>query len=171
MGAPPPHPHRHLLAAVLAVVVLLDQGSKAAVRVHIELGETHPVLGSLLAITHAENRGIAWGLLANSSWRLPLMTVVSLVTFVVLAAWFRRLAASERSLAWTLSLLMGGAIGNFADRLLYREVTDFVAVTAPGWLGGRWPIFNVADAALTAGIALFLWHLVTTARDPAAGES
>lgn len=159
-GAPTPHPHRHLLAAVLLVIVSLDQATKAAVRVHVELGETFPILGSLLALTHAENRGIAWGLLENSGWRLPFMTVVSLLTFVALAAWFRRLQPQERSLAWTLSLLMAGAVGNFLDRLLYREVTDFVAIVAPRWLGGSWPIFNVADIAITGGIALFAWTLM-----------
>ncbi len=159
-GAPPPQPHRHLLAAVLLLVVSLDQATKAAVRVHLELGETIPLLAPILELTHVENRGIAWGLLKNSGWRLPFMTIVSLLTFVVLAAWFRRLQAEERSLAWTLSLLMAGAVGNFADRLLYREVTDFVAVIAPRWLGGQWPIFNVADIAITAGIALFAWNLL-----------
>ncbi len=165
MGAPPPHPHRNLLAAVLFTVVTLDQASKAVVRLHLQLGDAIPVLGSLLGITHVENRGIAWGLLEASSFRLPLMTVVSLVTFVVLAAWFRRLQAYERSLAWTLCLLMAGAVGNFIDRLLYREVTDFVAVAAPAWLGGRWPIFNLADLAITAGIVLFGWHLLTRRDD------
>ena len=144
---------------MLLVVVSLDQATKAAVRVHLELGETIPILGSVLELTHAENRGIAWGLLKNSGWRLPFMTVVSLLTFVVLAAWFRRLGVGERALAWTLSLLMAGALGNFGDRLLYREVTDFVAVILPEWLGGRWPVFNVADIAITAGIALFCWNL------------
>jgi signal peptidase II len=159
-GAPPPHPHRHLLAVVLLVVVSLDQATKAAVRVHLELGETIPILGPLLQLTHAENRGIAWGLLKDSGWRLPFMTVVSLLTFVVLAAWFRRLGTGERALAWTLSLLMAGALGNFVDRLLYREVTDFVAVAAPAWLGGQWPVFNVADVAITTAIALFGWNIL-----------
>ena len=148
--------HRRLLVAVVTTVVVLDQATKAAVRTSLAFGEHIPILAPLLSLQHTANRGIAWGMLSESTLRLPFMTAVSLVTFVALTAWFRRLGPDERPLAWTLSLLLGGALGNFVDRLLYREVTDFIAVST-GW---AWPVFNVADVAITVGLVFFAAHIV-----------
>ena len=153
MTSPPGH--RLLLLTVVTGVVALDQATKALVRTGMSPGERIPLLGELLALSHTTNRGIAWGMLSTSELRLPFMTAVSLITFVVLGAWFRRLTADERPLAWTLALLLAGALGNFIDRLLYREVTDFLAVS----LVVAWPVFNIADIAITVGIVLFAANL------------
>lgn len=153
---PLPHPHGRLLIVTLLSVVIADQLSKACVRLWITPGEVVALLGPVLSLTNATNRGIAWGMLSGSELRLPFMTAVSLLMFVVLSAWYRRLQPDERPLAITLALLLAGGTGNFIDRLLYREVTDFIALH----LVVPWPVFNLADVAITVGIALFATELV-----------
>jgi signal peptidase II len=174
--AKPPAPaHRTLLASVVCAVGVIDQISKALVREHLALGERIPLVPGLVELVRVENRGIAWGLLSGHPLRLPLVSALSLVTFVVMLGWHRRLAAHERGLAWSLSLVLAGATGNFIDRLLYRQVTDFVELIAPGPLGrltetalgaSSWAVFNVADAAITLGLALFAGLALTGRATP-----
>lgn len=178
---PPPHPHRRLLISLMLLVCVLDQLSKALVREHLALGERVALLPGVLEFVHIENRGIAWGLLTGNPLRLPFVTFLSLTTFLVMLGWCRRLHSSERHLAWSLGLVLAGATGNFIDRLLYRQVTDFVEVSAPGPLAtlahavlgsSSWAVFNVADISISVGLVLFFW-LAFRLRDepPAAREA
>lgn len=161
---PPPHPHLALLAGVVGVVTVADQASKAWIRDHLQVREARPVLPGLLELFHLENPGITWGLLSGHPLRLPFVTFLSLAAVLLVGAWFRRLGPVERPLALSLALVLGGAAGNFLDRLLYRRVTDFLHVIVPGapgdWLealsGSRsWAVFNLADVAISGGLLLF----------------
>ncbi|MCO4772182.1 MAG: signal peptidase II [Deltaproteobacteria bacterium] len=162
---PAPHPHVALLIGLTVGTCIVDQATKAWVRLNLGLLERIPVLPGFLEIVHVENRGMAWGLLTGHPLRLPLVTFASLATFVVMLGWFRRLREDERSLAWSLGLVLAGASGNFIDRLLYRQVTDFVELTAPGPLGtlsesllgsASWAVFNVADVGISLGLVGFV---------------
>lgn len=166
---PSHHPHARLLATLVVVVGVVDQATKAWIRVKLELLERIPVLPGVLEVVHVENKGMAWGMLTGHPLRLPLVTFASLATFVIMLGWYRRLDAAERPLAWALGLVLAGALGNFLDRLLYRQVTDFIELTAPGGLGSlsehvlgtaSWAVFNVADIAITAGLVGFIWLAV-----------
>ncbi len=151
MDTAPARHHAPLLAALTAGVCVPDQLTKAWVRANLDLGERRPLLAGLVDLVHTENRGMAWGLLEGHPLRLPVVTVVSLLTLVVVLGWFVRLRADERVLAWSFALVVAGATGNFIDRLLYRRVTDFVEVLG----GGVFGVFNVADIAITAGLLGF----------------
>mgnify|MGYP003573051663 CR=1 FL=1 len=85
----------------------------------------------------------------------PLLNFVALTLVVsaVLIGWLWRLKAHERWLAWGLSLVIGGALGNLIDRLLTGRVVDFIDVYYERW---HWPAFNVADSAITVGVVLLL---------------
>lgn len=148
--APAPH-HGPLLAVLTVGVCVPDQLTKAWVRAHVDLGERVPLIDGLLELVHTENRGMAWGLLEGHPLRLPVVTVVSLLTLVAVLGWFVRLRPDEQVLAWSFALVLAGATGNFLDRLLYRRVTDFVELFGGGLLG----VFNVADMAITAGLVGF----------------
>jgi signal peptidase II len=132
------------MAAIGAAVLALDQASKAIVRGSVERGGgVDLVLG--IQIVNVRNRGIAFGLLEDGG---ALLLVVTLVTLTILIGWFAT-DASRRGLWLAIGLLTGGAIGNLIDRLREREVTDFLDLP-------RWPAFNVADIAITAGVVVLI---------------
>jgi signal peptidase II len=104
---------------------------------------------------YVENPGAAWGLLANAAdkLRVPFFIVISLAAIAFIISFFRKLPDSQLLLAVSLSLVFGGAIGNFIDRLHLNYVIDFI-----DWYVGtsHWPTFNVADSAITSGVALLV---------------
>jgi len=145
---------------VLAAVVLaLDQLTKWAVRTNMALHETIPVIGEFFQIYSHRNRGAAFGVLQDQRVFFLIVTVIVLVA----AFWYLRRAIrrSERLLAVALALLIGGAAGNFIDRLLFGEVVDFFKFRFRfNWFGipvdYTFAIFNVADIAITSSVALIL---------------
>jgi signal peptidase II len=129
-------------AALAGLVVAMDQAAKAAVEANLTVGAHVEVLGPL-TLTLVHNRGVAFGLASGGGAALVALTVVALV-FV--AALFAR--DPSRPGAWgAIGLLVGGALGNLADRLRADAVTDYVDVLS-------WPPFNLADVAITAGVAI-----------------
>lgn len=131
------------------VVLLLDQASKPLVRHFLPLGESLPQ-GWPLRLTHVANAGSAFGLLANQTLFL---IFTSLITLVVLFLYWRQVRSSSLLMRLALGLLLGGGVGNLIDRLRFGQVTDFVDV-------GFWPVFNVADSAISVGTVLLVWALV-----------
>lgn len=133
-------------ALVLALVLVLDQLTKAVVRNGIEVGDSvRLVLG--VKLVHVTNEGVAFGALAGSG----LVLVVVLAALVGLLTWF--VLHVHRPLIWLpTGLLLGGALGNVVDRVRAGEVTDFVKLPA-------WPAFNVADTAITFGVVALLFVL------------
>lgn len=139
---------------VLPLAVLaLDQLTKSWVRASMSLNETIPVIGNVVRLTYIHNEGAAFGLSigANSSVIfLVLATIASaLVLYLLLTA-----PRSERLQRVALALILGGALGNIIDRIRWSMVVDFIQV---GVGGHFWPIFNVADSAVTIGAVLLAW--------------
>ncbi len=114
-----------------------------------------PVIEGFWSFRYIENPGAAWGLLANAteSVRVPFFIAVSIGAMLLILGFFRKLEDRQKLLIYGLSLVFGGAIGNFIDRLHLSYVVDFI-----DWYVGRyhWPTFNVADAAITSGVGLLL---------------
>ena len=146
-----------MVAAIAAAVLVLDQLTKWYVRRTVSLYESIAVIDSLFNITHVRNTGGAFSLLAGSSRavRLPFFLLVSMVAVVVLLFFVRRVRPEQRLLLFALGVILGGALGNFADRLVYGEVTDFLDFH---WRGYYWPAFNVADSCITVGMLILLFH-------------
>lgn len=145
---------------VLAAVVLaLDQLTKWAVKTNMALYEAIPVIGDFFQIYSHRNRGAAFGILQNQRLFFVIVTI-----FVLAAAFLylrRAIRRSDRLLAVALSLLIGGAAGNFVDRALFGEVVDFFKFRFQfDWFGTpvdyTYPIFNVADIAIVSSVALIL---------------
>lgn len=140
------------LAATLGVV-LLDVATKAAVAARLAPGDSIDLLGSWARLTHVRNVGAAFGLLARAEWAGPLFSVVTAAAIVGLLLFRFRAPPAAAAHRWGLHLVLGGAIGNFIDRIRLGHVVDFLDVGA-GAL--RWPAFNVADSAITVGVLLLL---------------
>lgn len=127
------------------LVILTDRASKVLVSDYMTLGQSIPVLPGVLHLTYIKNPGAAFGMFPGQGWFLIFVGVL-----VVAAMLFYAYSAGRNSLLQlALALMSGGATGNLIDRILYREVIDFIDFRI-------WPVFNVADIALVAGVGMLL---------------
>jgi signal peptidase II len=136
-----------LLELIIVVILLaLDQVSKYLVQLNLSpVGSSVPVIDGLLQLTNVHNTGAAWGMLTGYRWLFILMTVfVAIALIFIMIRFHKKLTAFSRI---TLALLFAGAVGNFIDRLMLGFVRDFFDIT-PLF---SFPVFNVADSALSIG--------------------
>lgn len=142
-------------------VLALDQWTKALIEIHLPLHSSHPVVAGLFDITHVRNTGVAFGLLSGRNTSVTL-SVLGILALILVAVYFALSHTRDRWLLAALSLIMGGAVGNLTDRIASGAVTDFLDFH----LGSHhWPSFNIADSAITVGIALLALD-VFWRRDP-----
>jgi len=135
------------------LVFVLDQASKLFFENSLSLYQQIVIIPDYFSWTLAYNKGAAFSFLASESgWQRWFFAAVAVVVSVVLVVWLKRLKANETWLALALALVLGGAIGNLFDRVVYGHVIDFILVH---WLN-RWyfPAFNLADSAITLGAIL-----------------
>lgn len=146
--------------AVLLVTALVwlvaDQVTKALVVGNLALGESAPVLGDLLIIWHVRNVGSAFSLFQFEG-SLIIFYVVHVVALGMVAYFHRTFSGRSIWLQLILGMLLGGSIGNLADRLRQGYVTDFISI---GFGDTRFPTWNIADAGITVGITLLVAYLV-----------
>ena len=149
--------------ALSALVVALDLATKAWVSAAFQYGEVRPVLPFFnLVLVH--NTGAAFSFLAGASgWQRWFFTVVTIVISAFIVAMLRK-HHTDRLMSVALALVLGGALGNLYDRLTLGHVVDFVQLHAAGWY---FPAFNVADSAITVGVALLIWDSLVSG-NPAA---
>jgi signal peptidase II len=134
-------------AAVAAIVIAIDQLTKAAVRSGIPVGETRRFFIGV-QLVHVRNTGVAFSLFSGGG---TLVLVFTLAALAVLAGYLAR--RPERPWLWIpTGMLIGGAIGNLIDRLAHGAVTDFIKLPL-------WPAFNVSDMSITFGVLVLLWVL------------
>lgn len=155
-----------LVAALL--VVALDQATKAIVEHTMRLYQSIPLL-PFFSLTYVRNTGAAFGILGQLSpaLRLPLFLGVTVVAVWALVSYLRQVRADEPWIALALGGIVGGAGGNLICRLRYGEVVDFLHLHYRGF---DWPMFNVADSAITLGVAVVLIHSLRAAPQAAATE-
>ncbi len=135
------------------VVLILDQCSKLIADALLQFNQPVPLL-PFLDLHKVYNPGAAFSFLSNASgWQRWFFVGLTLVVSLVLAVWLRRLQAGQARLALALSLILGGALGNLIDRVMYGYVIDFIDLYYGGW---HWPVFNVADSAITVGAGLLI---------------
>ena len=144
----------YVWTAIAALVVIADQATKWAVVKWVALYEKIP-LNSFINLTHHKNPGAAWSFLADAGgWQRWFFIALASVVSVVLIVWLWRIRHERQAiLSAGLALVLGGAIGNLIDRVMYGEVTDFIQVLFGTW---AFPSFNVADAGITVGAALLI---------------
>ena len=135
------------------VVFVIDQVTKYWFDNNLQMYERITVIPQVLDWTLAYNTGAAFSFLAGASgWQRWLFTLIAVVVSVVLVVWLKRLKPDETWLAVGLALVLGGALGNLVDRVVFGHVVDFILVHwQDRW---RFPAFNVADSAITVGAIL-----------------
>lgn len=135
-------------------VIAIDQISKWLIVKNMELGTSIPIIDNVLYITSHRNRGGAWGILENKMWFFYIITVI-FVAFIVF--YMKKYAKTDKLLGISLGLILGGAIGNFIDRVFRQEVVDFIHVYIFSY---NYPVFNIADSALCIGVVLIIIQTV-----------
>ncbi len=136
---------------IMGTILILDQCTKHFVDTHIRRHEIITVIPGFFNLTNVRNPGAAFGILSDmhGMWRSLFFISVTLAALVVIAALIRK--THERLLVLAFSLIAGGAIGNVIDRVRYGEVVDFIQWYVKSYY---WPSFNVADSAISIGVAL-----------------
>ena len=147
------------LAIVAGTVLVLDLLTKMLVLAHLPLGAGIPVIPGLFDVTHVQNPGGAFGFLATlgPQARGVIFILVSVLAVAVILWFYMQTPVQQRWLAFGFALIFGGAIGNLVDRLRFGAVIDFIDV----YIGDlHWPAFNIADSAITVGVAIFAFHVM-----------
>ncbi len=137
-------------AAIPVAIVALDQLTKAWVQAELTLGVPVQVVGDTVRLLYTYNEGAAFGIHVGEHSAVVFL-VLALVASVAVLALYLRTPAERRLERFALALILGGALGNIVDRVRWERVVDFIQV---GVAGHYWPIFNVADSAVTVGAVL-----------------
>ncbi|MDO6847333.1 signal peptidase II [Priestia megaterium] len=133
---------------IALAVTLIDQVTKWMIVKEMYYGQSITVIENFLYITSHRNRGAAWGILQGQMWFFYLITVVVVVGLII---YIQKLKKQDKWFGIALALMLGGAIGNFIDRVVRKEVVDFVNTYIFTY---DFPIFNVADSALVVGVII-----------------
>lgn len=159
-----------LAIVIVSSVTLLDFVTKKLILANVSSSDAIDIL-PFLRIVLVKNTGAAFGLFASLGNTFFLLITVVAIIFIIV--YLTRIPKGLEFFA--ISLILGGAIGNFIDRAMVGEVIDFILLHVDSWprsVFNPWPAFNVADSALTVGITLFIWSNIFGRKetDAAAGE-
>ena len=146
---------------VALIVVVIDQVTKYMIVKTMELSETIPLIEGVFHITSHRNRGAAFGILQDARWFFIVITVIVVAAIV----WYMPRIRGQKVSLWGFTLILGGAVGNFIDRLLKGEVVDFLDFRLI-----HFPIFNVADSCIVIGVGLLLLDTLRGAKQAKSAE-
>ncbi|MBV8731312.1 MAG: signal peptidase II [Acidobacteriia bacterium] len=162
---------RFKLYATAAAVFALDRLTKWLIETHVSFNDTYRIVPGFFDIVHSQNRGVAFGLFNDgaSGWSTGVLSLFSLAAVLVISAilWNAGRPHSFSEGRWSqvgLALILGGAVGNLFDRIVWGRVTDFLELYIGDY---HWPTFNVADSAIVIGSGLLLVDLLRAKRQAA----
>jgi signal peptidase II len=137
---------------IAAIMILLDQVTKITIAKIFQYGESHPVT-SFFNLVLVYNKGAAFSFLADQGgWQRYFFTGIGIAAALYIIYLLKK-HAGQRLFCWALALILGGAVGNVLDRILYGHVIDFLDFHVNNW---HWPAFNVADVSIFIGAGLFI---------------
>ena len=143
------------LIIIIVAIIALDQWSKWAIKTSFNLYQSKPVIQDLLHFTYVTNDGMAFGLSFPGGKHVLLIMTILLTGFIVGFLWKEK--NGHPLIKYGLALILGGAIGNLIDRLLYGKVVDFLDLMIGNF---HWYIFNIADSSVTIGMILFIIYSI-----------
>lgn len=147
------------LAVISGLVIILDQITKILILKNLPLYHSITIVPGFFNITHIHNPGGAFGFLAHqdSSLRSFLFIFFSLFAIGLIFYFYKNTNRTHPFLGSGFALILGGAMGNLIDRIRFGKVVDFLDVYLNNY---HWPAFNVADSAITVGVAIFIFHVL-----------
>ena len=147
------------LAVIVGLVIMFDQITKAVIQNTVLLYHSIEVIPGFFSITHIHNPGGAFGFMANKSSGLRnlLFLLLSSLAICLIFYFYKKTPQKYSLLSACFALILGGAFGNLIDRIRFGKVVDFLDFYIGNY---HWPAFNVADSAITVGIAIYLFHLI-----------
>ncbi len=165
-----------ILLSIVFAVLFLDQFSKIWIDHHLLEGQHLTVVSHYFDLVHYRNPGAAFGMFAAwaSPWREVFFYVVSSAALIFLLIYFIKTSDSHKSILIALAMILGGALGNLIDRIFRGNVVDFILwywndkIVHFSLLGKHytmalvWPAFNIADAAISVGVALLIFSTLKT---------
>lgn len=144
---------------IAAVIIALDQWTKHLVMTYMERGQSIPIIPDVFHLTSHRNMGAAFGIMQNKQTFFIVITIAVVVGIIISMI---RIGRTQPLVSLALSMVLGGAIGNFIDRVSMGQVVDFLDFTLINF-----PIFNVADMAITIGVAILLLDVLLDGRKKA----
>lgn len=143
-----------------AVVIVLDQITKAAIISRFELYESYPVIKGFFNLVYVLNPGAAFGFLANASelFRSIFFIGITLAVLLMIVYYIIKVELENTFYVVSLTLIFAGAVGNLIDRIRFGAVADFLDFYIHTW---HWPAFNVADLSITLGAVLMIWGMIS----------
>ena len=133
----------------VACVVVADRLTKSLFSNILQLGESLPVIKKVFHFTLVHNTGIAFGLFKDNGFVFLIIPIIAVVLLGYNLYYYHKVGELDRLYVLGFSLILGGAIGNLIDRIMFGHVIDFIDLRI-------WPVFNVADSAITVGACMIL---------------
>ncbi len=157
-----------IIVTIASAVFILDRLTKLAVQSKIGFEDIIPVVRGFFELTYVRNTGAAFGIMAfaRDSFRVPFLLASTAAAIGLLVYFVRKTRDDEYLLLLALAMILGGALGNLTDRMIYGYVIDFLSFH---FKEHYWPAFNVADSGITVGVALLGFDLLIRKKDPGAG--
>jgi signal peptidase II len=152
--------NKYFLALIISgAVIILDQITKFLVDINMALHQSIEIIPNFFHLTYIRNTGAAFGFLAGgrSSGRIIFFALFSILAIGCLIYLLKTIRPGQKTAILSLSLILGGAIGNLIDRLRQGEVVDFLDFH---WYDWHWPAFNMADSAITIGVILLFYQMM-----------
>lgn len=163
---------KYLIASILAgAVVALDQLTKVMVLSRFRLGESYTIIENFFNLTFVKNFGAAFGFLAQShpEFRELFFLTMPPLAMIVIFFLLKGVRNNDRIQILALSSILGGAVGNYIDRLRFRYVVDFLDFH---WFNQySWPAFNIADSAIVIGVGVLMVQMFLDSRNKKTAES
>lgn len=141
------------------IVIVIDQTTKWLIVSKMDFGQSITIIDRVLYITSHRNSGAAWGILQGQMW---LFYTITLIVIAAIVYYIQKATKGKKLLGISLALMLGGAIGNFIDRVVRKEVVDFIHTFIFSY---DFPVFNVADSALVIGVILLMIQMLRDERE------
>ncbi|MBS3113838.1 signal peptidase II [Candidatus Woesearchaeota archaeon] len=136
--------------SIALFIISVDQLTKFFIKINFQLNQPVPIISNILHLTYITNTGSAFGLFKGLS---IFFILFSIVVIIIVFYYLKRIKNNEKTLQFSVGLLLGGTVGNLIDRLFYGAVVDFIDFRI-------WPVFNIADSAVTISVVfliILLW--------------
>lgn len=148
----------------IPIIVVIDQIVKFYIQKNMAINETIPIIKDIFHITYIRNKGVAFGMFSSlpETFRIPFLILIGIVFIIFVVFYFKNILKQEKLVKLSFSLIIGGAIGNFIDRIRFGEVIDFIEIGINQKY--KWPVFNVADSAITIGVCLLFLFILRKKR-------